>query len=360
MNASTTKRIPTSRFQPLELVRPLEVFGGDFAVEMSTGLTLNPETALRAAIGRSLQTVLRKGGKLAHMLALLDALKGNRRLSRATRDNALRTMGPFSDDFARALDGEVVDTEPLFKSDWDCLAATYGEWSDRDLLGVVISQMVKYDRAHDAGVALASAGDLAGAERLGEAVLGDYFVGWRALCPNGIMRATVLIETSLRVVSAVERVGAPPGASSAGELQIVLSLLDPKSKPLGNWMRQVGAAAGCENTRELSDRLLVKAVRRREAGNKAGRPITYDLLKGWASMRPSMLMTLDGCCDLLKVIPDTVQADAQRRSFALARFLAFLCDLLRSSVTRERITWQEAQEVLCTRYRAILGAALPA
>ena len=214
--------------------------------------------------------------------------------------------------------------------------------------------MLVFDRAYDVGAKFFRAGDLASAERIIEGQLDGYLAAWRLLCPDGVGCAVFLLETSLRVLVDFERAGAQAHSGLSGEGGIVLSLLAPKSKPIGNWMRWVAAAAGCKSNGELSRKLFVANVKHHE------RVISYDLLKGWASMRPSMLMTLDGCRDLLKVISDQERAGGLTSKFALARFLAFLCDLLRSSVLREGLAWNEAQEVLCARYRAILGAAMPA
>ena len=76
---------PMSRFPPVPLERPLEVFGKSFDIELSSGLTSGPDKVLRAADGRSIQTLLRGEEKLRPMRQLRDGLQGRQRLSSTTK-----------------------------------------------------------------------------------------------------------------------------------------------------------------------------------------------------------------------------------------------------------------------------------
>jgi hypothetical protein len=72
-------------------------------------------------------------------------------------------------------------------------------------------------------------------------------------------------------------------------------------------------------------------------------------------MKPGMLMTLDGCQTLLKAVPNAERVGCLLVEFALARFLAFLCDFLRSMVLPGAPTWPHAQSLLAKRFAQIVG-----
>lgn len=134
-------------------------------------------------------------------------------------------------------------------------------------------------------------------------------------------------------------------------MSLVADFLSPTARPLGHWLQQVAATVMCDNNKELADLLA-----RRDILHQGGRPITHDTLKGWSAMKPGLIMSLDGCQALLKVVSDKEAAQRLLCRFALARFLAFLCDFLRACVSTETPSWQEAQRVLLARYGQIAAA----
>lgn len=339
---------PMSRFPPVPLERPLEVFGRSFDIELSSGLTLGPDTVLRAALGKSLQTMLREAGKLLPMRQLRDGLQGRHRLSSTTKATVRAALGPIGDQFIGVLDGGPIPSELDHSSDWACVAATWGAPSGTNALHVVVSSFIELDKFVGTVAACASVDGRDAAERMLQDRFGQVLPAWRELCPDLSLEGCLRIESSLLVIAELE---ASPVAGGEGRMLVespTLALLHPRAKPLGNWIREVASTVKCANNRELADLLVRKDVRQ-----KSGRPMTHDTLKGWSAMKPGMLMSLDGCQSLLGVVPDKKVTDRLLARFALARFLALLCDFLRSSVRAELPSWPEVQGILMARFQQV-------
>lgn len=339
---------PMSRFPAVPLERPLGVFGKSFHIELSSGLTLGPDTVLRTALGKSLQTLLREAGKLLPMRQLRDGLQGRHRLSSTTKATVRAALGPIGDQLVGVLDGGPIPSELDHSSDWACVAATWGPPSVSNALHVVVSSFIELDKFVGTIAACASVDGRDAAERMLQDRFGQVLPAWRELCPDLSLEGCLRIESSLLVIAELE---ASPVAGGEGRILVespTLALLHPRAKPVGNWIREVTSTVKCANNRELADLLVRKAVRQ-----KSGRAITHDTLKGWSAMKPGMLMSLDGCQSLLRVVPERTVADRLLARFVLARFLAFLCDFLRSSVCAEPPSWPEVQTVLMQRFRQV-------
>ena len=69
----------TSPHPPLDLVRPLAVFGKSFRVELSTSITLSPDTVMRAALDKNFRTFLEENKLLLPLRRLDCAAKGMHR-----------------------------------------------------------------------------------------------------------------------------------------------------------------------------------------------------------------------------------------------------------------------------------------
>ncbi|KAG1440415.1 hypothetical protein G6F57_019029 [Rhizopus arrhizus] len=180
-----------------------------------------------------------------------------------------------------------------------------------------------------------------------QARFGQMLPAWRELCPHLVTVGCLRIETSLHVVAELEAMPRPVATEGAG-VSLVASFLAPTAKPIGHWLRQVAATVKCGNNKELADLLA-----RRDILHQSGRPITHDTLKGWSAMKPGFVISLEGCLALLKVVSDKEAAQLLLCRFALARFLAFLCDFLQACVNTEAPTWHETQRILLARYRQI-------
>ena len=320
-------------------------------MEVSSHLSLGPDTVLRAAIGKSIQTLLREEGKLQPVKQLRYALLGEHKLTRTTRATVLREFGPMSASLATVLDGGPAPVGLQTMSDWQCVAATWGPMSDERLLDIIIASFIRLDEVGETAAALKAANRRDEAESLLAARFGPTLPAWREICPDLSIEGCLRIETSLLVLAEAETLTSPGGVRLTGLDSIVEVLLDARAKPVGNWLRQVLKATQRANFAELSSLLDRKQLRHHDA-----RPISHDTLKGWSAMKPGMLMTLDGSQALLKVIADVKLRERMIYRFALARFLAFLCDFLRASVRAEPPTWKETQRMLLARYLHIAGA----
>lgn len=343
---------PTSQFASVPLARPLGLFGASFAVEVSSPLSLGPDTVLRAAIGKSIKTLLREDGLLQPLVQLRYGLLRKHKLTATTRATVLRAVGPMmSASLASVLDGgsDAADLQKM--SDWQCLGATRGTLSKQHLLDIIIVSFSRLDEFRETAAASMAANRPDEAEAMLTARFGNTVPAWRTICPALSLQACFLIETSLLVLAEAEALTSRGGARWQGQESSVERLLDARAKPIGNWLREVVKVTRSANLADLSRLLSRKQLRHRDEC-----PISHDTLKGWSSMKPGMLMTLDGSLSLLKVIADDTLQQTMLSRFALARFLAFLCDFLRASVLAEPPTWKDAQRMLSARYLQIAEA----
>lgn len=341
---------PTSLYPPIPLARPLPVFGKSFRVELSSGLTLNPDTVLRAAIGKSLQTLLREEGLLQPLKQLRYGLLGLHQPSSTTKPTIRSVMGPAGEKFVAVLDGAPIPEELEKMSDWSTLAMTWDVMSPENAMHVAVKSYIELDKfAAQISAFTADNGREAG-EQMFQARFGELLPTWRELCPHLLLVGCVRIETSLQVIADIE---AMPRAASvevnAGSL--VADFLDPTRRPIGHWLRQVAEKMKCSNNKELADLLVRRGILRPD-----GRAITHQTLKDWSAMKPGLVMSLDGCQALLQVVADKEAAQVLLFRFALARFLAFLCDFLRACVSTEAPPWEEAQRVLLIRFKQIIAS----
>ena len=341
---------PTSRYPAIPLVRPLPVFGKSFDVELSSGLTLNPDTVIRAAIGKSLQTILREEGVLQPLKQFRYGVLGLHQLSSTTKATIRSAMGPVGDKVIAVLDGAPMPEDLVNMSDWSAVAVTWGFMSADNALDVVVKSCIELDKFASALSACTVANGREAGEQMFQARFGQMLPAWRELCPHLLTVGCLRIETSLHVVAELEAMPRPVATEGAA-VSLVADFLAPTAKPIGHWLRQVAATVKCNNNKELADLLA-----RRDILHQGGRPITHDTLKGWSAMKPGLIMSLDGCQALLKVVSDKEAAQRLLCRFALARFLAFLCDFLRACVSTEAPSWQEAQRILLARYRQITAA----
>jgi hypothetical protein len=257
----------------------------------------------------------------------------------------------MSTSLTSVLDGAPAPEELKSMSDWQCVASSWGVLSEGNLLDVIVACFVKLDELGEVATALKAAGRLQEAEALVATRFAQSLPAWQQVCPELSLEGCLRIETSLMVLAEAETLGAPGKTRPTGGDSVVESFLDPKAKPLGHWLRQVLSVTKCSNLRDLSDLLERKQVRHQKT-----RPISHDTLKGWSAIKPGMLMSLEGCQSLLKVVANEQSKDRLQSRFALARFLAFLCDFLRASVRTESPTWKEAQGMLLARYLKIAEA----
>ena len=341
---------PTSLYPPIPLVRPLPVFGKSFRVELSSGLTLNPDTVLRAAIGKSLQTVLREEGLLQPLKQLRYGLLGLHQPSSTTKATIRSALGPAGEKFVAVLDGAHIPEELEKMSDWSTLAMTWDVMSPDNVIHVAVKSYIELDKfAAQLSAFTAKNGREAG-EQMFRARFGELLPIWRELCPHLLLVGCIRIETSLHVIADLEAMPRA-AATEVNAESLVADFLAPTRRPIGHWIRQVAEIVKCSNNKELADLLARRGILR-----PGGRPITHQTLKDWSAMKPGLVMSLDGCQTLLQAVSDKETAHMLLCRFALARFLAFLCDFLRACVSTEAPSCEEAQRVLLTRYKQIIAS----
>lgn len=303
----------------------------------------------------SLQSLIKSNGALLPLRQLAYALDGKHRLSPTTRATVVRAVGPWGAAVEQALDGKGVPAALEETSDWAIVLSALRPTSNGDFVYSAVRHMAALDDLYFRVQRLSKDGRQEEAAMHFAAALGDFLPHWRASCPAESLPAALRIDTSLRVLALLESdlsVSAVDGDAGAS---VVLALLRPGAKPVGHWLKQLQAAVRRKDIKDnkgLAKLLYLKAVQHR------GKPISHDTLKGWSSMKPGMLITLQACDSLLSVLNDKSTADLLRARFALARFLAFLCDLLRSSVAANALTWVEAQGMVAARYDALLEHVL--
>ncbi len=341
---------PTSLYPPIPLVRPLAVFGKSFHVELSSGLTLNPDTVLRAAIGKSLQSLLREQGLLQPLNQLRYGLLGKHQPSSTTRATIRSAMGPMGDTCVAVLDGAPIPEDLGKMSDWSTLAMTWDVMSPDNAVHVAVKSYIELDKFAARVSAFTAANGREAGEQMFQARFGELLPTWRELCPHLLLVGYLRIETSLHVIADLEAM--PRAAATEVNVEsLVADFLAPTRRPIGHWLRQVVETVKCSNNKELADLLARRGILR-----PGGRPITHQTLKDWSAMKPGLVMSLDGCQTLLQVVSDKETAQVLLCRFALARFLAFLCDFLRACVSTEAPSCEEAQRVLLTRYKQIIAS----
>lgn len=344
---------PTSRYPAIPLVRPLPLFGKSFDVELSSVLTLTPDTVTRAAIGKSIQTILREEGGLQPLKQFRYGILGLHQLSSTTKATIRYSMGPIGDKVVAVLNGASIPEDLVNMSDWSAIAMTWSVMSADNALDVVVKSFIELDKFASALSACILANGHEAGEQMFEARFGRILPAWRELSPHLLKEGSLRIETSLHVVAELDAMPSPV-TTRESTVSLVADYLEPTAKPIGHWLRQVAATVKCNN-KELADLLARRGILR-----QGGRPITHDTLKGWSAMKPGIVMSLDGCQALLKVVSDKEAAQRLLCRFALARFLAFLCDFLRACVSTEVPSWQEAQRILLARYKQITAERMQA
>lgn len=331
-----------SPYSPLELHRPLKLFGASFRVDRSTLLTFNPDTLSRVVTGTSLDAGMQRHDPAQHqnLRKMAYLLKERHRPSEGTRrlvssmasaggsGLAARLVaswaGPTTADalessWSNVRNGLGTAPCPVTQSLCECLA-------DVDAHGLYLHELV-------------STGQSRVAQDHARSILGQGLEHWLDLDEEAPSQLLVLVEVALQALVLLERRFTREGTEPA-----LGGLLMPGRRPLGHWLAQVTIAAGGLNLADLDRRLLKK---RRE-----GAHVPYDQLRKWSSST-SVLMPRDRLWDVLNAVRECQREVLAARFFA-ARALSFFCDLLRAGV-RTHLSWGAVQAHMLRRYGAICG-----
>ncbi len=351
------------------LARPLEVFGSDFEVHLSSGLTVTPDTLLREVCGRSLLSVLmdKKYGLRMAFRTLRDNIEEKRKSSSTTKSTVLSAVlnaGPqisksaIGSDSAVAALAESVHVIGLFKAfsddrlsdiqtdigEWRAVCESYRQLNSADPFDVLVYHLERFEGLHRRAMRLHQLGSETDAAELLNPLLKGVVGAWNYLIPVMPRPTCILLDTSLRTLVELERAFRRSDDCARASQTAVLALLEPSRKPLGHWFKELQGALNCQNNLQIETKLASRKVTVR------GKPITHDRLKAWASVQPNNVMPLKAMEAVIGAVPDKAKSDYLWSRFLLARGLTFLCDFVRSSTEREGLTWESAQQALAQRY----------
>ncbi|MEC4723421.1 hypothetical protein RY831_30215 [Noviherbaspirillum sp. CPCC 100848] len=180
--------------------------------------------------------------------------------------------------------------------------------------------------------------------RCGAALITESGEWWRRHAPGADGAVQRFVDRVLSLLAFVElwdhrlsRI-----ASNRRRTFSFAAMLDPARTPVGHFLEAYGRLAGCANLGELS-LLLV----RRGVTHTGGRRISHDLLRKWASR--NYMMPPRAAAALAKAAP---AGDRMQWQFEVARWLTFVCDLVRAAPADE-IPWEGAQEIVRVRYKTL-------
>ena len=349
---SRSTAISLHQYRPLQLERPLTLFG-ELSVTMSSALALGPDTVLRVVTGESLLSSIRKQQPSLHdsLRKLLYVAQEKHSLSPGFKNLILSQFAKFETAFPRE-EIEKALSDPGYvmqgpRSPWE-LSLLGLQSNGKDRAGDICTRVCEWMAACDQHgfyiEDLMREGDQHGATAHLLALMESAHESWKRLNPQLAMYALAPIDISLKVLarldwelSTVDRSLRDPTASQ------LVGLLRPKARPLGHWLKETCRMSGCKNLGELT-----KALLRANAAYR-GDQISHARLKKWARSK-EVVMPLGAVVPALLAVSATHSRDALLNLFGAARFLTFLCDLLRSSTVGLAPTWEEAQSQIESRY----------
>jgi hypothetical protein len=342
-NFSTLAGVPVSVYAPIELPHPLELFGKNFRVHISTHFTFNPDTVSRAAADVSLDAGLRKAAPAAHQLLRKVAYvaAGKHKPSESTKRIIAKEFEPVvpSETMLRALDGGDVPLEP--RSDWDTVLQGLERGKDEFLKH--LCRLLAACDAHALYVrALTKGGQTKQAVAYVDRLFRPDIEAWVRFNPSLVLNLYVPVEVALKAIAWAECRGPHPEAGPDPHTSCLDSLLLPGRRPMGHWLAEVCAASGCRNLRQLETRLPPQAMHH-------GRPISHDLLRKWSSC-VKVVMPAAAMPPVIAAVRGKNWVDTLPSRFYVARFLTFLCDLLTAGTMGERPAWEDVQAQVRSRY----------
>lgn len=346
--------IPVSVYAALDLPHPLELFGSEFKVHISTHFTFNPDTIARAVTDMSLDAGIRKWASDAHQLLRKVAYvaAGKHQPSETTKRVIARHLAPVvpADATLRALAGHDESVQP--RSDWQTFLDGMQGSSD-DAVKDICRCLAACDAhaLHVRSLAVAGQPDAAIAH-VAELLEADV-AAWVELNPSLQPPLYVLVEVALKTMAWLECRAFGPQASPPPEKSGLDGLLLPRRRPVGHWLSQVCDASVCHNLGELSAKLAWRSTYRAD-------PISHDLLRKWSSCKRTVMPTA-ALGPVLGAVRVRSRVEALESSFYAARLFTFLCALLRAGTRGPKPSWHDVQAQLRSRYLQVyrLQAAQP-
>lgn len=337
-----TPLLPVSAYPPLELPHPLQLFGREFKVRLSTRLTFSPDTLARAVLDTSLDAVLRKEMPQWHLLLrkLLYTAQRKHTPSSTTKQLLVTQLAPVIpvESLRRALAGEEVASAP--SSDWATVLQGLKDGGGE--LNALATCLAACDAHLLEFVAPLARQDKGAANTHLEMLFAEEIATWRALNPHLLMQVCLLVEVALKALAFVEFQGPHPAAGPDPRASCFDVLLSPGLRPVGQWLKEVYTASDCKNLGQLAGRLEWRS-------KYHGRHISHDLLRKWSSSKKGV-MPAPAMRPLLAAVRQKNWADTLPGRFYVARFFTFICDLLRASTIGEPPAWELVQAQVRSRY----------
>jgi hypothetical protein len=338
---------PVSSYPPLELQRPLEVFGASFLVHIATPFTLNPDTLTRVLTDTSLQTAIRTNVKaeIRGFHPLLKKLsyvaRGKHKLSAGLRNLSIRELGPLLPawEIEQALDGRGPPVLP--RSTWATLLQGM-QGTAGDLKREVATCLAACDSHYIYLDALIGGGRQGEGQAHLDKLLGASQEAWQSLNPRLAFKVMLLVEVALKALAWVESrfAALEQGQTAMATQSPVDSMLAPGRRPLGHWLKEVCDASGCAHLTHLSTRLDLKYGAQGDAPSR-------HLLKQWSSSR---VMPAARLKQVLGAVRIREQAQVIENRFYVARLLTFLCDLTWAGTIDTPPSWEVVQAHIRSRH----------
>ena len=240
-----------SRLAPVALMRPLQVFGAAFKVELSTCLTLSPDTVIRAATGKGLLVWMRTFLAPSAMKQFRYGALGKHHLSTTSKSSLVRKvwqagqraksllngvppkqqmlkdMGLLGDLLAGRLEGNVEDALRSCSA-WQLVASTWGSLSGDHPLDALVREMVRLDLVAAHTLENAQLGVRHEARQDLDRLAGAALKAWSLLLSDLTPSTALLLDSTLLGIAQMERAPRIGDYGAEASESKVLSLLNPR------------------------------------------------------------------------------------------------------------------------------------
>lgn len=333
--------------QPQRLERPLAVFKG-LPVNLSTFISLGPDTILRVLTQASLQEHVREWSPAVHALLrkLSYVAKGDHTLSSGLRALALAQLPLAKEEVERALDDSEYAVAGLH-SHWELLLRglqTDDVDHSADMLVRICQWMADCDAHGSYLLDLVRAGDIATAEAHSQWLFGSAHSAWRQLNPKLAISSLAPLDVALMALARVDWELRHTTSEKTGSEMV--AMLEAGYRPLGHWLKEVCVFSDCRNLGELSRALHVKRALYREEA------VSHERLKKWARSK-EVAMPPAAVEPVLMALNTNACSKTVKTRFHFARLFTFLCDLNYACTVDEACTWEQAQAQVKSRYTEV-------
>lgn len=329
MHACKTTPQPAAASPPLERVagfdfnlhplRPLPRFGRRQTVGLSTAISFDPETIVRAATGHSLSHILEEMdyGSYRVMLAWVRSLESGAKMQRGTREALERLTTPPDDVNKMMTSDELLTLPNAMTGYWRMLFRTFRRGTGPTWRGLLV-RLAWQDR------------ELHALERLSEqeqvarrkALFHPSIAYWHATGIFGqhFRTALVLDKTLEHLAWADVQLSSSP--HRVLRVDPVIGLVRPGKNPMRHWFDRLLQLTGASNLSDFCDLLAERA------DEQAERMFTHLELKQWATAHKPLPQAL--AHQMLKACQPEVDVHRERAQLWIARLLTFLTSFVQA------------------------------